>query len=344
MLTNLVLQVCSQPPLLDLDMGSPGTSYQTSYVTRGTPQTIAPSGKVTITDADDTEMTFAWITLMNPLDGSNEGLEMTLPAETLASMGITVTFAANRHSLTLQGSASLAAYQQAIAAIAYYHMGDTPDLSDRFIDATVNDGGANSNTATTTISLIAGSLPVEWLFFEGHSEGQDALLHWATASELNSDYFEVERSLDGRMFTALDRVAAAGTTEGVSEYRFRDKGVSGQTPGSVYYRLRQVDLDGVFDYSNTIELLPGAAETALSVKVFPNPVRGAATLQLESRGLSQVGIRILSLSGQVMWEQSLNAPGISERVPLDLSGWSAGYYFVQARGGAEQATFKIEKR
>lgn len=343
LLTNLVLQICSEPPVIDLDATTAGKDYQTSYTTRSSAVPIAQENNLSISDGDDINMNFALIELVNPFDEGDEGLEMTLTTEALTSLGLTLTVAPDGHSLTLQGQASLAIYQQAIAAIGYFHNGSAPDLNDRILEVFVNDGGANSNTAITTISLIAGSLPVEWLYFEGNTAGEDGILKWATARELNSNYFEVERSEDGSMYMSLDRVPSAGTTENISEYQFRDVGLAQQVNGVAYYRLRQVDLDGTFDYSKTIELRPGEAITPLSLTIYPNPVKGQATLKFKSSGSEAVNLRIVSISGQVMWQQSMSEPGGSEEISLDLSQWPTGIYYADARSDTQQATFKIVK-
>ena len=90
-------------------------------------------------------------------------------------------------------------------------------------------------------------LPVEMLYFNAKIDGTDAILEWATASELNNDRFEVERSLDGINYEYIGEVEGNGTTDLQVVYQFID---IAPRQGLNYYRLKQVDYDGAFEYSD----------------------------------------------------------------------------------------------
>ena len=108
------------------------------------------------------------------------------------------------------------------------------------------------------------SFPVEWLSFEAIQNGGDALISWSTATEINADYFDIERSLDGNAFEKLGTEKAVGTTQNVSKYSFKDARISDLLDNSLFYRLKQVDVDGSFTYSKVIELkLREEKQTAL---------------------------------------------------------------------------------
>lgn len=107
-------------------------------------------------------------------------------------------------------------------------------------------------------------LPVELTSFIGQRIGDCNQLSWTTASELNCDYFELQRSEDGINFTAIHQAAAAGTSSASQNYNFRDC----QHPAISYYRLRIVDFDGTYSWSKVVTLRDKDRKTLLT---YPNP-------------------------------------------------------------------------
>ncbi|MEL6592702.1 MAG: hypothetical protein AAFQ68_21565, partial [Bacteroidota bacterium] len=123
-------------------------------------------------------------------------------------------------------------------------------------DQLPTDFPASANNASDRAWRIFGgsSFPVEWLSFDALWSDDAAVLHWATATEVNADYFEIERSWNGKEFNKIGKQQAAGNSSDVQAYSFRDAGLSQQQIWKVYYRLRQIDLDGTVSYSNTVQL------------------------------------------------------------------------------------------
>ncbi len=140
-------------------------------------------------------------------------------------------------------------------------------------------GTASTGTITTSAAVTSFSpftlasasldnpLPVELLFFTGRVTNKEIVeLLWATASELNSDYFGIEHSEDGLSFLSLGKVKAAGTSNDVHNYLFED---SFHSIGRSYYRLKQVDFDGQTSYSDVVKV---DVINQQGIKVYPNPV------------------------------------------------------------------------
>ena len=150
---NLSLQVCSNPPALDLDDTQAGSGYLSSFT--GSSLAIANAGQVVITDADGTTIDLAVVTLTNPLDGSDEQLFVDNAATIQSTYGITVTVSANGHSLTLNGTAPLANYETVLGLVKYDNAAGTPTTDDRVVEVILNDGGADSNTTNNRIGINA---------------------------------------------------------------------------------------------------------------------------------------------------------------------------------------------
>ncbi|MEL6133634.1 MAG: PA14 domain-containing protein, partial [Bacteroidota bacterium] len=145
---------------------------------------------------------------------------------------------------------------------------------------------------------LASSFPVELLSFGGDLRENQVWLNWETVRELQSDYFAVEKALNGRDFEAIGQVQAAGNSQELQSYQFVDPAPQ---QGVNYYRLRQVDISGVETYSQTVEIYFDGEYMHL----YPNPVSQTEALQLrlnlaKSR---QAHLQIWNAQGQLAWEQ-----------------------------------------
>ncbi len=163
-------------------------------------------------------------------------------------------------------------------------------------------------------------LPVELLAFTAERQGSRVALKWATASEKNSAYFGVERSGNGREFTEVVRVTAAGQSTQRLDYRASDEKPLTQMS---YYRLRQVDTDGTVSYSSIVAVRAGNALNA-PLQLFPNPATDRVTVQLPAEA-TQATVRLVNTLGQVVMTQSFSS---ASALALDLRGLPAGTYSV----------------
>ena len=171
--------------------------------------------------------------------------------------------------------------------------------------------------------------PVELTTFdvEKHLNSQ-SMLTWATSSELNNDRFEVERSTDGLNFGMIGEVQGNGTTSIAQEYSFTD---SKPAVGTNYYRLRQVDFDGAFEYTDIKSVHFGDVQQAFSV--FPNPASDELQISTPFIGNQAVDILIFNNQGQLMKQQTF---GANNRHTLNITDLANGLYLIQATSGNER--------
>lgn len=176
---------------------------------------------------------------------------------------------------------------------------------------TVNDVTTFSPwTLTNSTSL----LPVELLSFEAMKEGALVRLDWKTATQLNNDYFDVQRSADGFIFETIGIVEGAGNYDGQLSYEFYDKN---PLKGVNYYRIKIVDFDNATDYSKIIALIFNRES---DINVFPNPVSKGQMLNIVSEEpISAVKI-YNSLGQMLIYENNVES---QIRFPSDIS---AGIY------------------
>ncbi|MEM8906282.1 MAG: hypothetical protein AAGD05_00435, partial [Bacteroidota bacterium] len=164
------------------------------------------------------------------------------------------------------------------------------DFSNCLTSGTLFSGFSNSAMGL----LIA--LPVELSTFDGIAQTKSIQLKWTTESESNNSHFEVERSIDSRSWTTLTSVKGQGTTFERQHYVFEDfQPVSGLN----YYRLRQVDFDGQFEYSPTIVL---RFKNTSSIALSPNPATDRLLLSTDQSNDEAVQISIYNSTGQLQNE------------------------------------------
>jgi CshA-type fibril repeat protein len=182
------------------------------------------------------------------------------------------------------------------------------------IKYTVTDtNGQTSNQAT--IKIDVDPLPVTLVRFNVTKEGRTAQLSWATTEETNSDRFEIEKSLNGKEWEMIGKVASNGESAVLRQYAFTDKSPS---DGSNLYRLRMVDKDETFAYSRIQTVKFDGIGSDLSI--YPNPV----TDQLFLRDFSQVTKVIINdLNGRAVHQSGATTTG-----KINVQNLSAGMYIV----------------
>ena len=208
--------------------------------------------------------------------------------------------------------------------------------------ATVKENAYASNTGCLD-TLCGGntSFPVEWISFDVKKDEQDAVLEWAVGSELNNDYFEVERSLDGYRFESIGFVEGKGTTNLSSDYSFRDVEVTQYARPVLYYRLRQVDTDGSFVFSHTVELNL-SSPAPVSMVVFPNPAEQFALVDYYVKSNRSSRLEIMNVEGKIV--QILPLHESKGRVLLDVRNFAKGVYFVKMINELGTQTAKLVVR
>jgi extracellular elastinolytic metalloproteinase len=208
-----------------------------------------------------------------------------------------------------------------------------------------SQGGRNSRTdQTEDFSVPAGilspmsaciasfNLPIELLAFDAKVNPKNQVeLDWTTTSELNNDYFTVERSLDGQNFEAIAEVKSKGDGNTIRYYDALDER---PYKGTSYYRLKQNDLDGSYSYSKVkaVEINGWNQE----VQVVPNPNNGQFNLVLDTDYEYQLSMEVYNVLGElVLQEQFVQPKGLNQHA-VDLSDYPAGSYIVQLRDPSGQ--------
>ena len=139
-------------------------------------------------------------------------------------------------------------------------------------------------------------VPVELTSFTAAVSGREVLLQWVTATEMNNQGFEIERSSSTQDWTKIGYVPGFGTTTEPKSYSFLDQNV---TTGTYTYRLKQVDFDGTISYSDAVEVLVDLTPTNFELfQNYPNPFNPTTTIQFQVPKVSDVSIIVYDMLGQ----------------------------------------------
>jgi hypothetical protein len=171
-----------------------------------------------------------------------------------------------------------------------------------------------------------GIVPVELTSFTATINGNDVQLIWKTATEKNNSGFQVERkSLAG--YETVGFVAGAGTTTEPMSYSYSDNNLN---PGNYYYRLKQIDFDGTFEYSEDVEVDVIAPDVYSLNQNYPNPFNPSTKITFSLAADALVSLRVFDVLGQeivTLINQDLTA-GVHTH-NFDAAGLNSGIYFYK---------------
>ena len=201
---------------------------------------------------------------------------------------------------------------------------------------TISYGGSLSGSGNICGTVTV--LPVEWLYFAGRYFNQTVQLSWGTASETNNDYFTVQKSADGDYFSPIATVDGAGNSSSIIEYACNDLHPA---QGINYYRIKQTDFDGHYDYSGTIALFISADGTAITIS--PTLVTNHA-VHIYFTGMRNRHAEILlsDINGKILKREEtivrLDNDRFTCHIPASLS---CAFYFLTVSSEDFQHTEKI---
>ncbi|WP_462253730.1 T9SS type A sorting domain-containing protein [Ekhidna sp.] len=199
------------------------------------------------------------------------------------------------------------------------------------IDAEAGDGDGEISPGDGSASAPT-VLPVELVSFDWEDEISYLTIHWATASELNNEGFDLYKSTDGVNFTHMDFIQGAGNSNRILNYEYRD---ASPVSGANYYQLIQRDFDGTFDDLGIIRAFSNAIDL---FTLYPNPASENVNVLFGNQFLNTTAnVKLFTISGELVMNESVWVE--SKSMKLELS-YKPGIYFLEADNG----TFKQKSR
>lgn len=195
-------------------------------------------------------------------------------------------------------------------------------------------GGIASGYASQSLSVMLNPLPVELVHFSARLQEDAIDLIWKTATEYQNDYFQVQKSENGEDFWEIGRVQGNGTTHIPQDYYFID---NEPITSHVYYRLKQVDYDGGYEYSPLVFVKQGLLS---QLQTFPNPVAPGEIFNIVHGQIGEVDMVLLDINGQQIAFQCLQ--GSSDTIQVRLPDSIApGTYIVYIRNSSLSKPIKV---
>lgn len=164
-------------------------------------------------------------------------------------------------------------------------------------------------------------LPVTFVAFTGRQESNTIVLDWATASENDNNYFEIERSIDGVNYVTIGYVDGAGDSNALLGYQFTD---NAPEQGQLYYRLSQVDFDGAREYADKVVAVLYTGSEIENLTIVPNPTDGLFKVSA-SGSMAGGRIELLSQAGQLV--RIVNVDSFD--ATIDISDLPSGIYVLR---------------
>lgn len=195
----------------------------------------------------------------------------------------------------------------------------------------------SQNVNISGVTTTPGALPLTLIRFSAAANSGATVLNWQTANEINMLRFEVERSTDSRIFSALGSVAAQNNAVGAN-YSFKDETIKANA--LVYYRLKMINKDGSASYSYTITVRTQAAQQDLKLQLFPNPAAEYVTLSHDAVRVPTV-VSIYNAEGRKL--KSLALALHSTQTSFSIADLSKGNYFLQYTNQQQIQTLKLLK-
>ncbi len=219
-------------------------------------------------------------------------------------------------------------------SVGIENAGGTKGLKYRF-----NGSGGSIFGSPLAVLFVAPqvALPVNLTSFTAQRNGRINNLSWTTSQEINTRYFVVERSSDGRNFSSLSRISAAGNGNQVTNYSSTDN-----TPakGLNYYRLAITDVNGLVKYS-LVKVIRN--DGTADISIYPSPVKDVLHLVINSDAADKATLFITNLNGQLLQQQSLGVNKGINKLSINTDNLATGAYIIKVKMQADLVVKKFSK-
>jgi uncharacterized delta-60 repeat protein len=203
-----------------------------------------------------------------------------------------------------------------------------------------------STSGTKDFALAAfqnsasASLPLTLTQFYAQKQTSKVLLQWQTSTEENVKQFVIERSNDGKTYTAIGQVAATGNSTTTKNYSYTDQ--SPYMSANNYYRLSMQDADGNYKYSKVL-IVKFTGELSTNVQVFPSPVKDILQIQIPGGLNGNIGLQIIDINGRIVKRNNIASDGNGLNTSFDVSNLPNGIYVLKAQAGNTTVTTRFSK-
>ncbi len=275
-------------------------------------------------------MTITFTNFVLEIQGSGEvdiqdGIVLTMSG---ANTAVNLSAVTNTNGLTLQARRNPGNVQTQLIMNGIVKARNTSNAS---INTGVTTGNATSTAAANAAvtgfgGFITGSLPVVLTSFNANlTNANNVDISWTTQQEVNSDYFDIQKSSDGVKWLSIGTVKAAGYSSNPHSYAYTDNNPSS---GANFYRVRINDLDGKFGFTPVRNVF---MSTAGKMNIYPNPATDVLNISLGKTPTADWSVIVYNNSGQAMVNKKFNKN--TTTVSLAINHYPAGNYTLRITDG-----------
>lgn len=230
----------------------------------------------------------------------------------------------------------------------------TPKLYHHDGSSWVKQTGTTSTNATSlsytgytgtfspfTIGDNGTALPVELMNFDVQLNDGIAQLSWTTANELNNSHFEIQRSFDGVKFEMVGTKAGQGTSQTLSTYSYLDR-LTNTNIEKVFYRLKQVDFDGMYDYSDVRVLFMNKSTSGRNLVGFPNPTSNEFNVILGLQDGTNYKVNVINAFGVSVFQNN-EVYDSNKLLKINAIDWKSGVYLITIEAEGQVSTLQFRK-
>ena len=196
------------------------------------------------------------------------------------------------------------------------------------------DGILGANCSYNIRATNAVLLSVKWKHFTGWKDGNKNRLRWSTSQEVNNDFFEIQRSLDGVTFSTIGKVDGSRNSNELKEYKFEDADAS----GTLFYRIRQVSTDGNENFSNVIKL-----KGDLQQRFTYYNTGSRLTYNLQLQEASQLNLQVVDALGRSFLKSNKNLAAGDHTGDIDISTIPHGMYYLLVSDRQSRKSYSFRK-
>ncbi|MBD0401876.1 T9SS type A sorting domain-containing protein [Flammeovirga sp. EKP202] len=190
-----------------------------------------------------------------------------------------------------------------------------------------------------SVGFTEQDLPVELIYFDAEIKEGEVELSWATATEVNNEGFIIEKSRDNRNWESIDFVEGEGTSNVTINYTYSDTDLYS---GRAYYRLRQIDFDGKYEYFGPVTVLIDSDNSSRDILLSPNPSSGQnTTLSLIDIDTKSIGVFIYDNNGRTVNQFKYETVSNYDAIELQTNELGTGIYLVKVVAGKDVFVKKL---
>jgi hypothetical protein len=302
--------VAQTKPLITFSAASGDWSVASNWTPNRVPQhgdsIVIPQNKAVVFDKNDT-LANVYIKVTGTITMKQKMRLSASSVVELASTGKIIALNSNRGNETISIGGVMKYDQNAATTI-------------------IGIGFAYSKSGVSPNGFNLSTLPVLFNSFYATKNNNNVVLNWSTAMEHNNKNFEVQRSFDGSNWTVIAIMLGAGNSNNLQQYSYTDKNM---TASVAYYRIRQVDIDGKYEYS-TVKTIR-ANETTAVAKIYASG--NTVNIEFNQEVKNPVTVRIIDMNGRVIAQK--NNQQASYRLTININNHITGMYIVQLNDNAE---------